>query len=103
MAKSLQLILEISATYRLLSYLLDDLWPKCRLHAQCMIYNGDFFRAILCLSLSPFQKCIIQQLLDSTFVICGKIKVSASAFGSADNTYFDLDYSGYKKKKHLIQ
>jgi len=27
--------------------------------------------------------------------------LSASAFGSADNTYFELDYSGYHK--NLIQ
>ena len=63
-----------------------------------MISNGDFFRAILCLSLSPFQLCAIIQLLDSVFVIYGKIKVSASSFGSADNTYFDFDYSEYIKK-----
>ena len=25
------------------------------------------------------------------------VSVSASAFGSADNTYLDLDYSGYHK------
>ena len=31
---------------------------------------------------------------DKTFVI---IKVSAPAFGLADNTYLDLDYSGYQK------
>ena len=57
---------------------------------------------ILCLSLSPFQECTIKQLLDSVFVIYGKIKVSASAFGSADNTYLDLDYSGYIKNSHPI-
>ena len=41
LAKSLQLILEISATYmyRLVSYLLADNWLICRLHAQCIISN----------------------------------------------------------------
>ena len=34
-----QLILEISATYRLLSYLLADNCLICRLRAQCMISN----------------------------------------------------------------
>ena len=37
LAKSLQLILEIGATYRLVSYLLPDNWLICRLRAQCMI------------------------------------------------------------------
>ena len=37
LAKSLQLILEIGATYRLISYLLPDNWLICRLRAQCMI------------------------------------------------------------------
>ena len=37
LAKSLQLILEISATYRLVSYLLVSNWLICRLRAQCMI------------------------------------------------------------------
>ena len=41
MAKSLQLILEIIATYRVLSHLLDDLRLKCRLRAQCMISKSN--------------------------------------------------------------
>ena len=50
--------------------------------------------------------CIIKQLLDSVFVISGIIKVSVSVISlsfppSADNTYLDLDYSGYHK--NLIQ
>ena len=41
LAKSLQLILQISATYRLVSYLLADTWLICRLHAQCMISKSN--------------------------------------------------------------
>ena len=41
MAKSLQLILEIIATYRVLSHLLDDLRLKCRLRAQCTISKSN--------------------------------------------------------------
>ena len=41
MAKSLQLILEINATYRLVSYLLADKLQICRLRAQCMIDNNN--------------------------------------------------------------
>ena len=41
MAKSLQLILEIIATYRVLSHLLDDLRLKCRLRAQYMISKSN--------------------------------------------------------------
>ena len=40
-AKSLQLIFEISVTYRLVSYLLTDNWLIFRLHAQCMISNNS--------------------------------------------------------------
>ena len=41
LAKSLQLILEISATYRLVGYLLSDNWLICRLCTQCMISKSD--------------------------------------------------------------
>ena len=37
-------------------------------------------------------------MYNKTFII---IKVSAPAFGLADNTYLDLEYSGYHK--NLIQ
>ena len=40
LAKSLQLILEINATYRLVCYLLVDNWLICRLRAQCMISSN---------------------------------------------------------------
>ena len=41
LAESLPLILEISTTYRLASYLLADNWLICRLGAQCMMsYNN---------------------------------------------------------------
>ena len=41
LAKSLQLILEISATYTLVSDMLADNGLACRLHAQCMISSID--------------------------------------------------------------
>ena len=41
LAKSLQLILEISATYRLVSYLLAGDWLICRLCMQCMISKSN--------------------------------------------------------------
>ena len=41
LAMILQLILEISTTYRLVSYLLADNWLICRLHAQCMISKSN--------------------------------------------------------------
>ena len=41
-------------------------------------------------------KCIIKQLLDSVFVICKIINVSVRviilAFGSANNSYLDIDH-----------
>ena len=50
-------------------------------------------------------KCIIKQLLDSVFVICKIINVSVRVisltFGSADNSYLDIDNSAYHK--NLIQ
>ena len=46
---------------------------------------------MVCLSSSIFLQCIIKQLLDSAFLISKIIKFSA--FGSADNTYLDLEYS----------
>ena len=50
-------------------------------------------------------KCIIKQLLDSVFVMCKIINVSVRvislAFGSANNSYFDIDNSAYHK--NLIQ
>ena len=50
-------------------------------------------------------KCIIKQLLDSVFVICKIINVSITvislAFGSADNSYLNIDNSAYRK--NLIQ
>ena len=51
-------------------------------------------------------KCIIKQLLDSVFVICKIINVVSVgvislAFGSADNSYLDIDNSAYHK--NLIQ
>ena len=50
-------------------------------------------------------QCIIKQLSDSVFVVCKIINVSVRvichAFGSADNSYLDIDNSAYHK--NLIQ
>ena len=48
-----------------------------------------------------FVQCIIKQLLDSVFVISRIIKVSVRVISVRDNSYLDLDYSGYHK--NLIQ
>ena len=61
LARSLQVILEICATYRLVSHLLADWWLICRLRAmhdfqeQCQ----TVFRAVVCLS-SFFLGCLWQ-------------------------------------------
>ena len=72
LAKSLQLILEISTTYRLVSCLLADNWLICRLREQCMISNNNInpgsLRRCVCRHFLPKQ-CIIKQLLDEVFVI----------------------------------
>ena len=48
-------------------------------------------------------QCILKQLSDSVFVICKIINVSVRviclAFGSADNSYLDIDNSAYHKKE----
>ena len=46
LAKSAQIILEICAIYRLVSYLLADDWLICRLRTQCQI--GSVRRCICC-------------------------------------------------------
>ena len=62
---------------------------------------------VYCRDISFFVQCIIKQLLDSVFVISRIIKVSVhegyqpQPSASADNSYLDLDYSGYPK--NLIQ
>ena len=67
--------------------------------------NVKLIAAIIRLSSFYSKQCIIKQLLNSVFVISGIIKVSVSDISlkkaSADNTYLDLDYSGYHK--NLIQ
>ena len=80
LAKSLRLILEISATYmyRLVSYLLADKWLICMLHTQCIISNLEQCQNLI----GSMQQCIyhylfqnnvlINQLLDFVFVISGK-------------------------------
>ena len=63
--------------------------------------------AIIGLSFVSSKQCIIKQLLDEVFVISGIIKISIGQCyqpqpsASADNTYLDLDYSGYHR--NLIQ
>ena len=68
LAKSLQLILEISAAYRL-----ADNWLICRLRAQCMITNNWLYQfrflATVCFSLFSSKQCIMKQLSESVFVI----------------------------------
>ena len=65
LAKSLLLILEISAAYRLVSYLLADIWLICRLLAKCMITNNRLcqfrFLATVCFSLFSSEQCIMKQ------------------------------------------
>ena len=71
-----------------------------------MCLKNTVIAAIMRLSLFSSKQCIIKQLLDSVFVISGIIKVSVLVLSAqpsalADNTYLDLDYSGYHK--NLIQ
>ena len=86
LAKSLQLILEISTTYmyRLVSYLLADKWLICMLHTQCMYYFQSWamskfnrFHATVYLSLFISKQCT-NKSLDFVFVISGIIKVLVS-------------------------
>ena len=62
LAKSLQLILEISATYRLVSYLLADNWLICRLRAQCMISNNN-------INSGSLRRCVCPYFLQSNVTI----------------------------------
>ena len=67
LAKSLQLILEISATYmyRLVSYLLADNWLICRLHAQCIISNLEQCQNLI----GSMQQCIYHYLFQNNVLI----------------------------------
>ena len=91
LAKSLQLISEKGASYKLVSYLLADYCLICRLRAQCIISKGN--DAMLCLSLFSLKQCIIKQLLDSVFVISEIINVSVSVIS------LDPDFFGYRIQK----
>ena len=71
LAKSLQLILEISANYKLLSYILANNWLICILRPQCMISNN--FRTWLDTS----SKEYFRQKLHSTILLCRRQSVSA--------------------------
>ena len=108
---SLLLIFEISTTCRLVSYLLTDNLLVCRLRAQCIISNNNInsgsLRWCVCRYFLQNNVIIIKQLLDSRGFCdilnnqglgqCYQPQPSASA----DNTYLDLDYSGYQK--NIIQ
>ena len=108
---SLLLIFEISTTCRLVSYLLADNLLVCRLRAQCIISNNNInsgsLRWCVCRYFLQNNVIIIKQLLDSRGFCdilnnqglgqCYQPQPSASA----DNTYLDLDYSGYQK--NIIQ
>ena len=75
LVKSLQLILKINATNRLVSYLLEANWLTYRSCAQCIIHDFQercqtVFHATVCLSLFPSNnKTIITIILDSVLVI----------------------------------
>ena len=108
---SLLLIFEISTTCRLVSYLLADNLLVCRLRAQYIISNNNInsgsLRWCVCRYFLQNNVIIIKQLLDSRGFCdilnnqglgqCYQPQPSASA----DNTYLDLDYSGYQK--NIIQ
>ena len=59
LAKSLQLILEITATYRLVSYLVADNWLICRLRTQCMLSNNN-------INLGSLQRCVCRYFFIKT-------------------------------------
>ena len=59
--KSLQLILEISATYSLVTYLLTDNWPICRLCVQCMISNNN------CIDSGSLWRCVCRYFLQNNY------------------------------------
>ena len=101
LARSLQLILEISATYRLGSYLLADNWLICRLRAQCMIpipisikvpcsgvYVVIFFKTI---SRVGFSDILNNQGLGKCY-----------PFSLADNTYLDLGLFWVSQNAHPV-
>ena len=71
--------MEISATYRLDSYVLADYcmtnpWAAYTMHEFQKERQTVFHAMLLCLSLFSSKQCIIKKLLDSVFVICGIIK-----------------------------
>ena len=70
LAKTPRLILEMSATYRLVSYLLADNEQICSLRSQCMIFNNNINLGSLQLRVCRyfFQPMYNKQLLDSVFV-----------------------------------
>ena len=76
LTKSVQLIMEINVTYRLVGDLLADNSLICRLQGQCMIFKNNINSVSLrvcvcvpCVLLFSSKQCIIKQLLDSIFVI----------------------------------
>ena len=78
LTKSVQLIMEINVTYRLVGDLLADNSLICRLQGQCMIFKNNINSVSLrvcvcvcvpCVLLFSSKQCIIKQLLHSIFVI----------------------------------
>ena len=93
MAKNLQLILEISATYSLVGYPLADNWlPIFRLCAQCVISKNNV-NSVPCdaVFVFIFFKTVYQW--NNYYIRFCDIR-NISAFGRADNTHLDLAYSG---------
>ena len=85
--------------------MLADNWLICRLCAQCMIYNnninsGSLRRFVVVLVKTIYNKTIISfgfcDILDNHKVSVS-LSVISSVFGSAINSYIDLDYSEYHK------
>ena len=74
LAKSLQLILEISATHRLVSYLLVDNFLICRLRAQCIISKSNV-NSVLCNGVLVIINFISKQcIVFKTIIIFGVSK-----------------------------
>ena len=85
-----------------ISYLIADNWLICRLCAQCMISNNN-------INSGSLRRCVCHYFLQNNVLLTNIIRFSFSdipnfqghgkclAFFSTDNTYLDLDFSGYHK------
>ena len=72
LAKILELMLEISATYRLVKYKVARALHIFKSNVKSVLCDGVLLSCIL-------KQCIIKQLLDSVFVISAIILVPVSA------------------------